>query len=74
MTKDTDRASSALWREALNGQGVTATIDFAASDGHVTLTVTMTGTLISSFNVSGHGSNSTEQLTLNFTGVAFVRS
>lgn len=70
-TKGSDRASQPLMRESLGGKATAATIDFAERNGHVYLAVNMTGTLISSWSVSGGGDRPTESLTLNFTKVEF---
>jgi type VI secretion system secreted protein Hcp len=71
VTKKNDSTSVHLFNETLSGKGVVAVIDFARSDGSVYLRVEMTGTLISSYNVSGSGENPTESLTLSFTKVEF---
>lgn len=72
LTKGTDVASTALYRECLNGQGATAWIDFVDSGGSVYLRMEMRETLITSYTVSGSGDNATESLTLNFTKVLFT--
>jgi type VI secretion system secreted protein Hcp len=71
-TKESDSTSVHLFREALSGKGVVAVIDFARSDGSVYLRVEMTGTLISSYNVSGSREKPTESLTLSFTKAEFT--
>jgi type VI secretion system secreted protein Hcp len=70
VTKLTDSASSSLFRESLAGQGVKATIEFA-NDEEVYLRVEMTGTLITSYSMSGRGDRPMESLTLNCERVEF---
>jgi type VI secretion system secreted protein Hcp len=69
VTKKSDSTSVHLFREGLSGKEVVAVIDFAKPDGSVYLRVEMTGTLISSYNLSESGKNPTESLTLSFTKV-----
>lgn len=76
VTKFQDSSSTHLFREALSGSGKKVTIEFAKTDGTVYMTVELEGTLISSFNVSGHGGDShskpMESLSLNFTKITFT--
>ena len=75
VTKGPDRASHPLMRESLGGKPTPATIHFAKGDGHVHLTVNLTGTVISSYKFSGKGGDRPlETLTLNFTNVEYVRT
>ena len=78
VTKSTDVASSALFRESLSGQGKKVVIHFVKDDskGQVPyLALELENTLISSYNVSGHGGASAaqpmESLSLNFTKVTY---
>jgi type VI secretion system secreted protein Hcp len=57
----------------VTGKSVEATIDLV-SEGSVYLRVTMKGTLISSYQISGSGDKPTESLTLNFTEVVFEQN
>lgn len=76
ITKFQDDASTHLFREALYGKGKKVTIDFAKADGTVYMKVELEGTLISNYNVSGHGGDShskpMESLSLNFTKITFT--
>jgi type VI secretion system secreted protein Hcp len=71
VTKNVDSASTALFRESLSGEGVSAVVDFVRDDGSVYLRVAMSGTLIASYTLSGSGDDATESLTLNFSKVEF---
>jgi type VI secretion system secreted protein Hcp len=78
VTKVQDEASTALFRESLQGTGVQVTIDFTKADGadeSIFMSITLQDTLISSYNVSGHGGDTTgkpmESLSLNFTKITF---
>jgi type VI secretion system secreted protein Hcp len=71
VTKRSDSVSILLMGESLSGKQVDAVIDFVkgGSGKDVYLRIEMSGTSISSFNLSGSGDNPTESLTLNFTKV-----
>lgn len=79
VTKKTDRASNRLMNESLSGKGVTAVVDHVKDSGGVAtvyLRLTMSETLISSWQISGSGgkgdqSPPTESLTLSFTKIEF---
>jgi type VI secretion system secreted protein Hcp len=71
VSKMADSASTGLFRESVNGQGVPAVIDFVRDDGTVYLRIEMSGTMIASYSVSGTGDSSMETLTLNFTKLEF---
>jgi type VI secretion system secreted protein Hcp len=65
ITKPMDSASMALWKQSLDGEGVTIQIDFVKSGGTY-LTYTLQNALISGYQ-PGH----TESLSLNFTKMTF---
>ncbi len=70
VTKPQDCSSVHLFSEALTGKGGTVFIDFV-KDGAVYLRLTMSNTLIASYNISGSGRDAMESLSLNFTSVEF---
>lgn len=70
-TKRSDGASVALQREALTGKAVDAVIDFVDGGGSVFLRLELSGTMISSWSITGGGDTPTESLTLNFTKIEF---
>ncbi len=76
ITKYQDSASSHLFREVLSGAGKKVTIDFVKADGIVYMKVELEGTLISNYNISGHGGDShdrpMETLSLNFTKITYT--
>ena len=75
VTKYHDSASTALFREALNGHGKLIVIAFVKGDESVYLRIVLQDTLISSYSMSGHGGAShdrpMESLSLNFTKVTY---
>jgi type VI secretion system secreted protein Hcp len=74
ITKSMDSASTALFLQSLNGEGVTIQIDFVKSggDGSTYLTFTLQNALISGYQPSRSRSGPpTESLTLNFTKMTF---
>jgi type VI secretion system secreted protein Hcp len=72
ITKAMDSASSALFQQSLHGEGVTIQIDFVKSDNSTYLTFTLQDVLISSYQTATSRSDRpTENLTLNFTKMAF---
>jgi len=81
VTKDQDAASSDLFKASLAGEGKKATIAFVktSTDGkkyEKYLTIELENTLISSYNLSGHGgaagSSPMESLSLNFTKITYT--
>ena len=76
ITKLQDIASSALFRESLNGKGKKVIIDFVrAEDDTQYLRIELENVLISSFSVSGHGgpgSSPMESLSLNFAKITYT--
>ena len=77
ITKLQDSVSTALYKEALRGEGKLIVIAFVKEDGTTSMTLVLHNTLISSYNVSGHGggnSRPTESLSINFTKVTFEMS
>ena len=74
VTKGSDRASQPLIRESLSGSPVDAVIDFTRGDGHVHLTLELTDTLVSGWQLSGPSEQPQETMTLNFSRFRFVRS
>jgi type VI secretion system secreted protein Hcp len=72
ITKAMDSASTALFHQSLNGEGVTIQIDFEKSGGNNStyLSFTLQNALISSYQVNRSGSP-TENITLNFTKITF---
>lgn len=75
ITKSLDSSSPYLFKEALNGQGQTAVIDFLKTGGsgqlQVYLQITLTNTLVSGFSTSSGGDRPTESLSLNFTKIEY---
>jgi type VI secretion system secreted protein Hcp len=72
ITKAMDSASSALFRQSLNGEGVTIQIDFVNSDNSTYLTFTLQDALISSYQPSPSRSDRpAESISLNFTKITF---
>jgi type VI secretion system secreted protein Hcp len=81
VTKTQDDASADLFKTALSGKGKKVVIDFcrtAESVGQpspVYMKVEMENTLISSYNISGHGGPNSdrpmESLALNFTKITY---
>src|SRR5262245_60441047 len=78
-TKQRDCSSTGLFKASLWGEGKKCTIDFCKTDQNkfeVYMQLELENTLISSYNVSGHGgdnhSNPMESLSLNFTKITFV--
>jgi len=78
ITKLQDSVSTALFRGALDGSGKLIVIAFVKEDGTNYMKIVMQNTLISSYNVSGHGgiadTTPTESLSLNFTKITFEMS
>lgn len=73
VTKKLDSASSALFTESIQGQGVNAVIDFIREGGGTLLRLEMSGTMIAGYSISGSGGRSTESLTLNFSKITFTQ-
>lgn len=75
VTKSLDSSSPFLLKEALNGQGQTAVIDFlktgTSGQLQVYLQITLTNTLVSGFSTSSGGDRPTESLSFNFTKVEY---
>ena len=72
-----DSVSTALYKEALYGEGKLIVIAFVKEDGTTSMTLVLQNTLISSYNVSGHGGGDlrpTESLSINFTKMTFEMS
>lgn len=77
LTKAQDIASVKLLNEALQGEGVTVTIDFCKTDkGNLEtyLQYTLTNTMISGYSVSSGGDRPSESISLNFTKVEFKQT
>jgi len=78
ITKLQDSVSTALYKEALRGEGKLIVIAFVKEDGTTSMTLVLQNTLISSYSVSGHGgvtdSRPTESLSINFTKITFEMS
>jgi type VI secretion system secreted protein Hcp len=78
ITKFQDSVSTALYREALGGEGKLIVIAFVKEDGTTSMTLVLQNTLISSYSVSGHGGvtdlRPTESLSINFTKITFGMS
>ena len=77
ITKLQDSVSTALYRETLGGEGKLIVIAFVKEDGTTSMTLVLQNTLISSYNVSGHGGGDlrpTESLSINFTKMTFEMS
>jgi type VI secretion system secreted protein Hcp len=78
ITKVQDSVSTALFREALDGNGKLIVVAFVKEDGTTYMKIVLQNTLIASYNVSGHGvgvhSRPTESLSLNFTNITFEMS
>jgi len=74
VTKLQDSASTALFRESINGEPKLVVLAFV-KDGNVYMTIILRGTLISGFSTSGGGGDSharpMESLTLNFAQIAY---
>ncbi|HEY2784239.1 MAG TPA: type VI secretion system tube protein Hcp [Fimbriiglobus sp.] len=79
VTKFLDTSSTGLQREALTGDGKKVTIAFVQSNGadFEYLKIELENTLISSYNISGHGGVShdrpMESLSLNFTKITYTK-
>jgi type VI secretion system secreted protein Hcp len=77
ITKLQDSASTALFRESLGGTGRKVTILFVKEDGTIYMKLTLENTMISSYNLSGHGGGTSgkplESLNLNFTSIEYER-
>jgi type VI protein secretion system component Hcp len=73
ITKSTDSASSALFRQSLIGEGLTIQIDFVKSAGESTyLTLTLQNAFISSYQTTQSPARPpTETITLNFAKMTF---
>jgi type VI secretion system secreted protein Hcp len=74
ITKSMDSTSTALFRQLLNGEGVTIQIDFVKSGRNKStyLTFTLQNALISSYQPGSSGFDGpTDSLTLNFTKMTF---
>jgi type VI secretion system secreted protein Hcp len=77
LSKAQDIASVKLLNEALQGEGVTVTIDFCKTDkGNLEtyLQYTLTNTMISGYSSSSGGDRPSESLSLNFTKVEFKQT
>ena len=78
ITKLQDSVSTALYKEALRGEGKLIVIAFVKEDGTTSMTLVLQNTLMSSYSVSGHGgvtdSRPTESLSINFTKMTFEMS
>ena len=73
VTKKYDSTSVLLYQEALTGEGVVAYIDFV-KDRDVLLRYTLTGTMVTSYHLSGGGDKPTESLSLNFEKVGYKQT
>jgi len=74
LSKPTDKASSKLLTEALQGEGKTVIIDFCKTEKGklvVYMTYTLTNTMISGYSLSSGGDLPSESLSLNFTKVQY---
>ncbi len=74
VTKPTDVASTKLFNESLQGEGVAVTIDFCKTDKgkfETYMTYTLTNTMISGFSMSSAGDRPVESISLNFTKIEF---
>jgi type VI secretion system secreted protein Hcp len=78
ITKNQDCSSTRLFRLSLHGEGKKVRIDFVTTDKdrfEAYMHVDLENVLISNFNVSGHGGDSSsrpvESLSLNFTKITF---
>src|SRR5690242_4941852 len=60
VTKAMDIASNALYTEALTGKGRLIVIAFV-KDGNAYLTLVLQNTMVSSYNLSGHGGSGSDQ-------------
>ena len=76
VTKVQDSASGGLFRAALIGTGKKVNIDFVKGKEAPYLSLEMENTLISSYNVSGHGGSGNdrpmESLSLNSTKISYT--
>jgi len=77
ITKLQDSASTALFREAINGEGKLVVIAFV-KDGKAYMTIVLQNTLIGSYSLSGSGGDGStspmESLSLNFAKITFDTS
>jgi type VI secretion system secreted protein Hcp len=78
VTKTQDSASTGLFRASLWGEGKKVKIVFTRKEKNVEtsyMEIELEGTLIASYNVSGHGGEGhdkpMESLSLNFTKIAY---
>jgi type VI protein secretion system component Hcp len=78
ITKLQDSVSTALFKQALYGEGKLIVIAFVKDDGTTYTKIVLQNTLIASYSVSGHGgvgdSRPSESLSLNFTKITFEMS
>ena len=78
-TKVLDKASVNIFKAALSGEGKKCVIDFCRSEANKIekyLTITLDNTLISSYNISGHGGGDHtaphESFSLNYTKIEYA--
>jgi type VI secretion system secreted protein Hcp len=77
ITKMMDSATTALFRQSMNGEGVTIQIDFVKPGGKkgappsTYLSITLHDALISNYQIVNRFSRATETLTLNFAKMTF---
>ena len=77
ITKMTDSATTALFRQSMSGEGVTIQIDFVKPGGKkgappsTYLTITLHDAFISNSQIVNRFNRAAETLTLNFTKITF---
>ncbi len=74
ITKPTDSTSANLFKSALMSGGKKVTIAFVKNDGDKKvkyMEITLTDTMISSYNITTSGDKPLDSMTLNFTKIEF---
>lgn len=74
VTKNTDAASTNLFRAALWGEGKTVKIDFCKTDKdkqEAYLQLELENTLVSNYSVSSGGDRPMESLSMNYTKITY---
>ena len=78
ISKSQDDASTALFKESLDGTGKLIVIVFVKEDGTTYMKLVLQNTLILSYSVSGHGGDASsgpmESFSLNFSNITYETS
>lgn len=71
ITKNHDSSSTAIFNEAMQGNGKKIVIEFTNADNSVYLSVELENVLISNYSISGSGDKPVESLSLSATKISY---